>query len=144
MFVADLDLKDIEPIANLLSNEFYFDTEMAKDAVRRKSSFNIISKEELFKIDIFVQGYDESSNMEMERRILYRFADNEDSIFVCSPEDIIAHKLYWYKLGDEISDRQWDDVINVIKVNLGKLDLDYLKNICRKRGVLDLLEKALR
>lgn len=141
--VADLTENQIEEIAALLSQTFYIDIEMARDAAKRRSSFNIIDKEYFFKIDIFVQGPDDISAMEMERRVIYQVADSNDlSIYVCSPEDIIAHKLYWYKLGDGVSERQWNDAVNVIKVQKERLDIDYLKRTCRARGVLELLEKA--
>jgi hypothetical protein len=141
--VADLAENQIEEIAALLSQSFYIDIEMARDAVKRRSSFNIIDKEYFFKIDIFVQGPDDISAIEMERRVIYQVADsNDQSIYVCSPEDIIAHKLYWYKLGNGVSERQWNDAVNVIKVQKERLDIDYLKRTCRARGVLELLEKA--
>ena len=141
--VADLAENQIEEIAALLSQSFYIDIEMARDAVKRRSSFNIIDKEYFFKIDIFVQGPDDISAIEMERRVIYQVADsNDQSIYVCSPEDIIAHKLYWYKLGNGVSERQWNDAVNVIKVQKERLDIDYLKRTCRARGVSELLEKA--
>jgi len=141
--VADLTENQIEEIAALLSQTFYIDIEMARDAVKRRSSFNIIDKEYFFKIDIFVQGPDDISAIEMERRVIYQVADsNDQSIYVCSPEDIIAHKLYWYKLGNGVSERQWNDAVNVIKVQKERLDIDYLKRTCRARGVSELLEKA--
>ena len=143
--VADLAENQIEEIAALLSQSFYIDIEMARDAVKRRSSFNIIDKEYFFKIDIFVQGPDDISAIEMERRVIYQVADsNDQSIYVCSPEDIIAHKLYWYKLGNGVSERQWNDAVNVIKVQKERLDIDYLKRTCRARGVSELLEKAIK
>jgi hypothetical protein len=59
------------------------------------------------------------------------------------PEDIIAHKLYWYKLGDEISDRQWNDALNVLKIQQNQIDFGYLEKMCSARGVLSLLKKML-
>ena len=57
--------------------------------------------------------------------------------------DIVAHKLYWYKLGGNVSERQWNDALNVMKVQRGRLDLEYLRKTCIARGVLTLLEKLL-
>ncbi len=143
--VADLATADMEKIVTLLSPDFYIDKEAAERAVRERSSFNIIDKEEIFKVDIFVKGIDELSSLEMERRISFKLDDaDEQPIFVCSPEDIIAHKLYWYKLGEGVSERQWNDAINVIKVQRNTLDYGYLRQACKARGVLGLLEKALR
>jgi hypothetical protein len=143
--VAEIAEKHIAPLEKKLSPCFYFDVKMAGEAVERRSSFNIIDKEEFFKIDIFVQGLDDLSALEMDRRVMYHLADsNGQTIYVCSPEDIIAHKLYWFKLGEGVSERQWNDAANVIKVQGNRLDLDYCRRTCRARGVLDLFEKALK
>lgn len=142
--VVTISEAQIQKIAELLSPDFFIDIDMMKNAVKKHSCFNIIDKEDLFKVDMFVQGPDEISELEMERRVQYPIADSgEQTIYVCSPEDIIAHKLYWYKSGDYISERQWTDALNVIKVQKGRLDIDYLKKICQARGVSVLLEKAL-
>lgn len=142
--VADVTESHVGPLADRLSPYFYFDAGAAKDAVRRRSSFNIIDKEEIFKIDVFVMGVDDISGEEMERRSMRQVADAPGrEIWVCSPEDIVAHKLHWYKLGDGVSDRQWNDARNVIRVQGKRLDLGYLRRVCAARGVLDLLEKAL-
>ena len=127
--------------------DFFVDVEMIKKAVSLKSSFNIIERENIYKVDIFVMGNDELSRMEMGRRVPYKITNDNDenqSIYVCSAEDIIAHKLYWYNLGEGVSERQWNDALNVIKIQKHKLNIDYLKRICTARGVLELLEKALQ
>lgn len=123
------------------------DIEMIQKAVASKSSFNIIEKENIFKVDIFVMGYDEASFMEISRRVSYDIAnekDNKQSICICGAEDIIAHKLYWYNLGECVSERQWIDVLNVLKIQKNKLNNEYLKQICSMRGVFGLLEKAMK
>jgi hypothetical protein len=55
----------------------------------------------------------------------------------------IVHKLYWYKLGDGVSERQWNDAHNVIKVQSKALDMSYLHRVAQMRGVEDLLKNAL-
>ncbi len=47
--------------------------------------------------------------------------------YLCSPEDIILNKLVWYKTGGETSERQWNDVIGIIKVQGESLDKDLFK-----------------
>ncbi len=142
--VADLTEKHLGPLSAALSPGFYFDDEMAKDAVRNRASFNIIEKESLFKVDIFILKTDSASFMEMERRVLYEIADADSSaIYICSPEDIIAQKLYWFKSGGGVSERQWRDAMSVIKVQGKQLDRDYLIKICKTLGVYTLLDKAL-
>jgi uncharacterized protein YqgV (UPF0045/DUF77 family) len=50
---------------------------------------------------------------------------------VCTPEDIILAKLEWFRMGGEVSERQWRDVLGVIKVQAEGLDEDYLRRWSR-------------
>ncbi|MCS7055413.1 MAG: hypothetical protein NZM18_04465 [Thermoflexales bacterium] len=59
------------------------------------------------------------------------------------PEDVILAKLEWYRLGGEVSERQWRDVLGVLKVCAGDLDLDYPRRWAAELNVEDLLERAL-
>lgn len=61
-----------------------------------------------------------------------------------SSEDVILSELEWYRLGGEVSERQWRDVISALKVCAGDLDLDYLRQWAAELGVADLLERALK
>jgi hypothetical protein len=141
--VAAITEKQIQKLHELLSVEFYFDIDLAKEAILHASSFNVIDRELLYKIDIFIQKQDDLSFVEMDRRRLYTIDDPGKSIYLCSPEDIIAHKLYWYKLGNEISERQWNDALNVLKVQKRNLDMEYLTQVCTARGIKNFLDRLL-
>ena len=67
-----------------------------------------------------------------------------EPIAIASAEDIILEKLRWFRLGEEVSERQWRDVVDVIKVQDDSLDLVYLRQWATALGVSDLLERALR
>jgi hypothetical protein len=41
--------------------------------------------------------------------------------------DVILSKLEWYRMGGEVSDRQWRDILGVLKTQAGTIDLDYLR-----------------
>jgi hypothetical protein len=47
-----------------------------------------------------------------------------------------------YRLGLEISDRQWSDVLGVMRVQAERLDNPYLDYWAQDLGVLDLLQRA--
>jgi hypothetical protein len=46
-------------------------------------------------------------------------------------------------MGGEVSDRQWRDILGVMKVQAGRLDLNYLQKWAAELNVADLLQKAL-
>ncbi|MCU0223682.1 MAG: hypothetical protein MUF27_06360 [Acidobacteria bacterium] len=53
----------------------------------------------------------------------------------------VAH--LFERLGGEVSDRQWSDVIGVIRIQQETLDLGYLNAQATARGLERLLEKAV-
>ena len=68
----------------------------------------------------------------------------EVEVFLASAEDTILAKLEWYRLGDEVSDRQWSDVLGIFKVQQDRLDHDYMMKWAVELQVADLLERAMR
>jgi hypothetical protein len=70
--------------------------------------------------------------------------DPDQSVYVTSPEDVILSKLEWYRMGGEVSDRQWRDVLGVLKTKSEELDLAYLRIWAKELKVEDLLERALK
>lgn len=143
--VADLRLEHIRPFVTALSPVFYADDEMMRDAIEHHSSFNLIHYETAFKVDIFIPKERTFDRMQLERRIASIIAtDPEHIVYVTSPEDIILSKLEWYRMGDEVSDRQWRDILGVVKMKSDQLDLAYLRRWAKELAVEDLLERALQ
>jgi hypothetical protein len=142
--VADLHLEHAEPLAQALGDAFYVDVEAIRDAIRHRSSFNVIHLETVFKVDVFVNKQRPFDQAQFERRAAQIVAtDPERSVYVASAEDTVLTKLEWYRLGNEVSDRQWRDVLGVLKVQGERLDEAYLRRWARALSVEDLLEKAL-
>jgi hypothetical protein len=143
--VADMKLEHIPALVAALSKEFYADDEMMQDAIGHRSSFNLIHYETAFKVDIFIRKLRAFDQMQLERRRTSVIAtDPEESIFVVSPEDIVLSKLEWYRMGGEVSDRQWRDILGVLKTRAGELDLAYLQKWAGELKVSDLLDRALK
>ena len=134
----------IQPLTEKLKNEYYVDVEMIEDAIKTKSSFNLLHLQTMLKVDEFILKDHAYSYMEFERKVKDKLEDDEKaiSIYLCSPEDIILNKLEWYKLGGEISEKQWIDILGVIKVQSEDLDKEYLKNWAKQLQVFDLLVRS--
>jgi len=142
--VADLRVEHIQPLVAALSPDFYADDEMMRDAIEYHSSFNLIHYETSFKVDVFIPKPRQFDQMQLQRRTTAIITkDPEQSLYVTSPEDVILSKLEWYRMGGEMSDRQWRDILGVLKMKSGNLDLDYLRHWAEELKVSDLLERAL-
>ena len=142
--VLNLMPQHIQPFIDKLQDKYYIDKEMIVDALRTQSSFNIFHLDTMLKIDIFILKDKPYSRKAFERKIKDKLEDDQDTIgiYLCSPEDIILNKLEWYKLGGEVSERQWLDILGVIKVQSDNLDKEYLKNWAAQLSVYNLLEEV--
>lgn len=142
--IADMRSEHAEPLVRALGSDFYADAEMMRDAVRGRSSFNVIHKPTMFKVDVFIPKGGPFDRSQFERRIPQSLTEDEtERVYIASPEDNILAKLRWYRLGGEVSDRQWRDVLNVIRIQDARLDRAYLGRWASELSVADLLEEAL-
>lgn len=142
--VAQMSLEHIPAFVAALQDEFYIDSEMIADSIKRNSSFNIIHRESMFKVDVFIphpRPFLRSQFFHAQKQSFQ--LETEVSAMFTSPEDIILAKLEWYRLGGEISERQWRDVLGVLKTQAGGLDLAYLRLWAEELQVVDLLDRAL-
>jgi hypothetical protein len=142
--VADILPEHIQPFIAGLQNEFYMDEEMIADSIRRNSSFNLLHRESMFKVDVFIPRSSPFHRSQLRRAQRQTFStDPEVSARFSSAEDTILSKLEWYRLGGEVSERQWRDVLGVLKTRVEALDRDYLREWAKELKVSDLLVKAL-
>lgn len=141
--LASIPAKYAGAFAAKLEPEFYADAHAIRDAIMAKRSFNVIHLDTGFKVDVFVSKRDPFDMTQLERRSLRIISrDPERSAYLASPEDTILSKLRWYRQTNEKSERQWSDVLGIMSVKAGELDLDYLKQWARDLNVSDLLERA--
>ncbi|MBK8998753.1 MAG: hypothetical protein IPM35_23775 [Myxococcales bacterium] len=143
--VAELFGKHVDPFVAALSDDFYVDADMIRDALARQSSFNVVHLKTMFKADVFVFKRDPWMTSEMNRARVETLDSEGGPLTVrfASPEDTLLHKLVWYRLGNEISERQWGDVRGIVEIQGERLDRGYLATWSGPLGVADLLERAL-
>jgi hypothetical protein len=134
--LAELEPRHVGALQSRLAATFYLDEELILEAIARRSSFNLIHLETMLKVDVFV-----SENRPYDRIRLER-AFEGDSRYITA-EDSVLGKLEWYRAGDETSERQWTDILGLIRVQQDRLDLEYARRWANEIGVLDLLERAL-
>jgi hypothetical protein len=141
--VADLRAGQVQPFLVAVTDTFYVSPERVLQAVQRRSSFNLVHLKTMIKVDVFVLNAEPLSLQEMARRQVLPFpGEPGTTLQVASAEDTILQKLLWYEKGNRVSDRQWTDILGVLKVQGADLDFTYLKEWARQAGVEELLAKA--
>ncbi len=143
--IAAMELGQIEALAAALREDFYADAALMRDGLERGRAFNLIHYESAYKFDVFPAA------SEYQRNELRRSTEIEATPFgtvtvrfpVISAEDVVLSKLSWFKQGGCVSEQQWRDVVGVLRVQAGRLDLAYLREWAPKLAISDLFEEAL-
>ena len=125
-----------------LSPDFYVDDEALRRAVRARTSANLVHHETQVKIDIFVAGGTPLDEQQLARRRAVDVGGGR-ILHVHPPEDILLQKLRWYRQGGEVSDRQWRDIVGIVRTQGTRLDRDYLTRYAPVLDVGDLLARAV-
>lgn len=142
--VADISIQHVKPMLHALGDAWYADETAIREAIHTRSCFNLIHYETAMKVDVFIPKQRDFETGQFMRVKRVPVADGDETeIPVCSAEDIIAAKLEWFHLGGRLSERQWGDIMGVIRLNAGKLNLHQLRESAKELDVEDLLESAL-
>lgn len=142
--IADLQAAHVEPFSNALSEQFYLDEASVRLAIAGKTSFNLIHLKTMVKVDIFLPKAREFDRQQLARRVAERVhPESDDTLWILTPEDVILAKLDWFRQGGNVSERQWRDVLGVIKTQGGRLDRQYLLDGAAQLKMSDLLARAL-
>ncbi len=123
-----------------LDAAYYVSLDAVQLAVREQRSFNVIHTSSGFKIDVFIAKNTPFEQSAFARRRTAELA--QEPIYILSPEDIVLHKLEWFRLGGGVSDRQWSDILGVLQVQKDQVDLAYLENWAGQLGLTELLTQA--
>jgi hypothetical protein len=139
--VLDLALGRIDGLVASLGPDFEVDTDMLRDALVHARSCNVFYLPVVMKVDLFGVGstpFDESE-FARRRRVAVR---GPETLVIKSAEDTVLRKLLWYREGGYVSDRQWRDVVEVLRVSGGGMDRPYLTEWATRLRVAEMLERA--
>jgi hypothetical protein len=142
--IADLHSRHVTPLVRRLRDTYYVDEERVAAAVVARRSFNLIHLETIFKVDVFASKRRPFDVEAFHRAQPEPLDDAPDArrFLVASAEDTVLAKLEWFRAGGEVSDRQWADIVGVLKTAGDGLDRPYLERWALALAVADLLSQA--
>lgn len=133
--ILQIDEKDIQKLVDFLKrNNFFASVEDLKEALKTRTHCTVQDKKSMIRLDI--RGiYNDMDRRTFGRRMSFGYKGIK--IYIASAEDTIANKLVFG------SEQDLKDAEGIYIRQLGKLDLQYLKETCRKAGVQKELAKLI-
>jgi hypothetical protein len=138
--MIDANDEAVRRLAIALSPDFYVDQEDAVESFRQQRSFNAIHFGTAMKVDFFPAEALGRQQIARRKQIVAR--PGTAPLYFYSAEDLIIRKLLWFRAGNEMSSRQWRDVVSLMK--LAPIDSATLLHRAREQNVEDLLLRAAR
>lgn len=139
-----LPVESVEPLYEAVRDDYMAslsDMHEARTSREEFRAFQLIHFEETFKLDIFVLRDNEYTGTSFARvRPYHLFPDL--AVPFASPEDTIITKLRGFVLGNRVSDKQWNDIVQVLEMQRGSLDEEYMTHWATHFDVLALLREA--
>lgn len=143
--VVELMPEHVDKIVVRLASDYYVPVDRLRWAVTHRASCNFIHLATMFKIDLFVSKGRAFDRQAVARARVQALDEGENArqFPVASAEDTVLAKLEWFRRSGESSERQWWDVLGVLKVT-AEVDRQYLRTWAEPLGVADLVERALK
>lgn len=143
--VAEIKEPHIPALVQAFAEEFYVDEQAIQRAIRQHSGFNLIFLATMYKVDVFLPKNDAWAQEYFDRCLQLPLLPGEASSVrnLASAETIVLQKLLWFKKGGSVSEKQWNDILGVLKVQGGRLDEAYLRQWASTLGVSELLNRAI-
>lgn len=140
--VLTLPLGRIDAFVKALGARFQVDLDMLRDALLHGRSCNIFFLPAVMKVDLFAVGPAPYDEIEFSRRRRIAVDAEGNTLVIKAPEDTVLRKLLWYREGGEVSEKQWRDVVEVLRVSAEEIDRGYLGSWAHRLGIHALVERA--
>ncbi|WP_449420138.1 hypothetical protein [Phormidium nigroviride] len=139
--VISIELKDISLLAIELERIGFYVPGLEDVISGRMQTLQVTHIESIARADLMITGNDEFDRIKFERRQQYEIPEGTE-VYLASPEDLILNKLRWGKRSK--SEKQWRDVLGILKVQAVSLDFDYLNYWADYLGLSEDLTLAIQ
>ena len=122
-------------IAEFPEDEFYISEDAVRDAVRRRTQFNIIHPASGMKIDVIIRKETPFNDSRFGRIRRVKAGENFETNFA-APEDIILMKMQYYQDGG--SEKHLRDISGILKISGPEVDKDYIALWAERLNLTDV------
>jgi hypothetical protein len=143
-FVLTVMQEDGRRLVERLRPRFYIDETAVERAISTGDCFNALDLDTVFQADVFTPLATPWIREQFERRRLGLLGSEESGVqvYLCSAEDVVLNKLEWFRLGNEVSEVQWQDALGVLAVQGSMLDRVYMNKWADELSLTELLSRA--
>jgi len=137
--VLSMQLPDIATLAIALEQAGFY-VPRADDAVSgRMQTLQAIHQESIARADLMIAKEDDFARIQFERKQQYPLPDGTE-VYLISPEDLVLNKILWGQASR--SEKQWRDVLAVLKTQGDSLNYAYLQTWAERLGISASLEQS--
>lgn len=133
--VVQLGDRRITEVTSLLGAEYRLDPQVTFETVTGTTRYVIDVAGIVFRIELFRLSNDAHDRERFNRRLQAHLPDLERPAYIPTAEDVVITKLRWLRRKDI------DDVRDVLSVQAGNLDFDYIHRWCDQHGTRAALEE---
>ena len=140
-FVVQLGTFPVGKLLDFLPGGFRLESQIGFETITSTTRFRLYCDlvGTPFMFELFEISDDPHDQMRFSNRIATTY--HGARTYIPRPEDVVITKLRWSKAGRRSKDV--DDVRNVLAVQMGRLDMAYIRNWCDRHGTRQLLEETL-
>lgn len=132
--VIAVDLADLPTLASNFEAQGFYVAGLADVMAGSLRCLNITHLETIENVDLMISGREEYDLIKFDRSRSYTLPGSGE-VTIASPEDVIISKLIWRRTSQ--SDKQWRDILGILKVQQEKLDFGYLQSWVDRFGLND-------
>ena len=137
-FVVEFGTRPASPLFEALAPDLVFDDQMRLETVT--GTLRYVGRHKSgFKVELFLTSSDAHDRERFARRQKLPFLTG--SAYLPTVEDVVIQKLRWFERSKRAKDL--DDARNVMAVQAGRLDLDYIRRWCDQHDTRSLFEQLL-
>lgn len=130
----------IDPLVQALEQEGFYVPGVEDVRCGRMQTLGVTHIESISRADLIISGASELERLKFDRSRAIEMPGG-GVLYFASPEDVVLAKLVWGR-GSQ-SEKQWRDVLGILKVQAESLDCNYLTERAESLGIIDALIQAM-